>query len=144
MIYSTQLMFRVAIKMEKKVVRGEKQLKKEFQLLRVLRSARGFPAVLEYGQCGSVDCLVMEVLGPNLADLLQFCGGKFSLKTTLILALQILDRLETLHNVCGHVYRFSTSASISSSFIFFFRDIKPENFLIRGSQGNGLTTLSPE
>ena len=79
--------------------------------MRALESARGFPSVFEYCQCGTVDCLVMEVLGSNLADLLQFCGGKFSLKTTLVIGLQILDRLETLHNICGHIYRFSASTS---------------------------------
>ena len=65
---------------------------------------RGMPRVLYYGQCGSINCLVMELLGPNLEDLFQFCGGRFSLKTTLMIAFQILDRIEFLHNA-GFIYR---------------------------------------
>ena len=34
--------------------------------------------------------MVMELLGPNIQDLLTLCGGKFSLKTSLLLAIQIL------------------------------------------------------
>ena len=92
--------------MEKRVPKGGSQLLfNEFRILSELGSARGFPAALELGYCGTVQCLVMDLLGPNLADLLQLCGGRFSLKTTLVIAIQVLDRLETLHNVCGHVYR---------------------------------------
>ena len=68
-------------------------------------SARGFPKVFEFGLCGSVQCLVMEMLGPNLGDLLKVCGGRFSLQTCLVIAIQILDRIETLHTL-GYIYRY--------------------------------------
>lgn len=32
----------------------------------------------------------MELLGPNLNDLMKMCGGRFSLSTTLILAMQMV------------------------------------------------------
>jgi len=34
--------------------------------------------------------LVMELLGPSLSDLMKICGGKFSLGTTVFLAMQIV------------------------------------------------------
>ena len=40
----------------------------------------------------------MTLLGPNLDHLLKLCNTTFTLKTTMIIALQLLDRLEVLHN----------------------------------------------
>ena len=57
--------------------------------------------------------LIMEQLGPDLEVLQKLCGGKFSIKTTALIGLQILDILELFH-----------AASYN------FVDIKPNNFLI--------------
>ena len=51
--------------------------------------------------------------GPTIADLLKFCGGKFTLKTTLMIFHQLLTRFEHIHSK-GIVHC----------------DVKPENFLI--------------
>lgn len=53
----------------------------------------GFAKIYEYGYESDYHYLIMSLLGPSLEQLLKLCGGSFSLKTTIIIALQILDRL---------------------------------------------------
>ena len=72
----------------------------------------GFPKVFEYGNENGLNYMVIEILGPTLGDLFEICGKIFSLKTTLMIGMQLLSRLEELHN--NH---------------YLYRDIKPENFL---------------
>ena len=41
--------------------------------------------------------MVIDILGPSLEDLFNYCGKKFTLKTTIMLADQIFHRIELLH-----------------------------------------------
>ena len=45
-----------------------------------------------------VEFIISEALGPSLGDLLTYCGGKFTLKTTLMLFHQLIQRFEHLHS----------------------------------------------
>jgi casein kinase 1 len=62
---------------------------------------------------GSFNVLVMELLGQSLEDLLQSKRGRLPLKTVLLLADQMVTRIEFIH-----------------SKNFLHRDIKPDNFLL--------------
>ncbi|KAK7591282.1 hypothetical protein V9T40_002895 [Parthenolecanium corni] len=66
-----------------------------------------------YGQEREYNVLVMELLGPSLEDLFNFCSRRFTIKTVLMLADQMIGRIEYVH---------------CKSFIH--RDIKPDNFLM--------------
>uniref|UniRef100_A0A9J2P172 non-specific serine/threonine protein kinase n=1 Tax=Ascaris lumbricoides TaxID=6252 RepID=A0A9J2P172_ASCLU len=78
----------VAIKLEC-VKTKHPQLHIESRLYKLMSGGVGIPQVKWCGYEGEYNVMVMELLGPSLEDLFNFCSRKFTLKTVLLLADQM-------------------------------------------------------
>ncbi|KAH9764321.1 Casein kinase 1-like protein 10 [Citrus sinensis] len=102
----------VAVKLES-VKTKHPQLHYESKLYMLLQGGTGVPHLKWFGVEGEYNVMVIDLLGPSLEDLFNYCNRKFSLKTVLMLADQLINRVEYMH-----------------SRGFLHRDIKPDNFLM--------------
>ncbi|PPD77108.1 hypothetical protein GOBAR_DD25970 [Gossypium barbadense] len=102
----------IAIKMEPAKTRHP-QLHYESKLYMLLQGGTGIPQLKWFGVEGDYNVMVIELLGPSLEDLYNYCNRKLSLKSVLMLADQLINRVEFMH-----------------SRGFLHRDIKPDNFLM--------------
>jgi serine/threonine protein kinase len=91
----------------------DSRLEYEVQIYKALNSEIGFPKIYDFKKTKKHNIAIMEYLGPTLEELFEFCNYKFSLKTVLMIGIQILNRIEKVHKIG-----------------FLHRDIKPDNFLI--------------
>ncbi|CAD6251058.1 unnamed protein product [Miscanthus lutarioriparius] len=89
------------------------QLLYEAKLYNALQGGTGIANIKWCGIDGDENILVIDLLGPSLEDLFVYCGRRFSLKTVLMLADQMITRIEFMHSK-GYLHR----------------DIKPDNFLM--------------
>ena len=100
----------VAIKFEIKMD-NIKSLKNEAKIYQYLGKINGFPQLKMFGTTDKVNYLVIDLLGNSLSNTILYFN-KLSLKTTLIIGVQMINRIKVLHeNQLLH------------------RDIKPSNFL---------------
>ncbi|KAL7113124.1 hypothetical protein ACP275_04G044200 [Erythranthe tilingii] len=102
----------VAIKLES-VKTKHPQLHYESKIYMILQGGTGIPNLKWFGVEGEYNVMVIDLLGPSLEDLFNYCNRKFTLKTVLMLADQLINRVEYMH-----------------SRGFLHRDIKPDNFLM--------------
>ncbi|XP_059311472.1 casein kinase 1-like protein 1 [Lycium ferocissimum] len=103
----------VAVKMEKFETQSSPKVLYEAKLYGILQGGTGIPNTRCFGVERNYIVLVMDLLGPSLESSFNFFSRKFSLKTILMLADQMINCIEFVH---------------SKSFLH--QDIKPADFLV--------------
>ncbi|XP_022562723.1 casein kinase 1-like protein 6 isoform X2 [Brassica napus] len=102
----------VAVKLEPAKTKHP-QLHYESKIYMLLQGGTGIPSLKWFGVQGDYNAMVIDLLGPSLEDLFNYCNRKLTLKAVLMLADQLISRVEYMH-----------------SRGFLHRDIKPDNFLM--------------
>ncbi|KAF9049280.1 kinase-like protein [Hymenopellis radicata] len=92
---------------------GPSPLVLESQIYKRLMGGPGVPWIMYSGKQGDYNVMVIDLLGPSLEDLFRMCNRCFSLKTVLLLADQLISRIQYIH-----------------SHSLLHRDIKPANFVM--------------
>lgn len=117
----------VAVKLEKNTGKNsflfhEARVMQDIQKNRTEDGIAGIATLKYFGQEGDYRMLIMSIHGPSLEDLHERLGS-FSLKTTVMLAVQMMYRIEYVHSA-GFVHRdlktdnFITGKNVNSPRIY--------------------------
>lgn len=82
----------LAVKLEL-IERKHSLLKIEAVVYKIFEGEQGFPRLYWSGSEGDYNVIVLELLGPSLENLLQLCGGKFSVSTAFELGQQMVTSI---------------------------------------------------
>jgi casein kinase 1 len=102
----------VAVKLES-IDTKHKQLLREAKIYDLLGSIPFIPKIHYYGKDPHHNIMVMDLMGPSLSSLFEYCNHSFSLKTVLMLANKMLNIIQQVHEKG-----------------FLHRDLKPDNFVM--------------
>ena len=100
----------VAIKLES-VKAKQPQLEYESKVYKTLAGGVGVPFVRWFGTECDYNAMVIDLLGPSLEDLFNFCNRKFSLKTVLLLADQLVRGCRIYQFSSANMYTRSLALS---------------------------------
>lgn len=96
----------------------------EAKIYRIINGNLGFPKFYWFGTFNDCETLIIELLGPSLEKKFHDCSKRFTLKTILMIAEQMISRLEYIHKK-GLIHR----------------DLKPDNMLIGLGNNNNIVHL---
>lgn len=74
----------------------------------LIQFVAGIPQIYHFGQEGLHNILVIDLLGPSLEDLFDMCGRKFSIKTVVMTAKQMVREGSNGISTVDHNIRISS------------------------------------
>jgi len=77
---------------------SQDNIKREITFTKLLNGTQGFPTLYYAGVYDKKNIIVESLLGPSLDKLFKFCGRVFPLKTVCLIGIEMVKRLETMHD----------------------------------------------